>query len=326
MLPLLLAGCAAGPPDALEPPPPQVPLPPAPSVDTGRIDVAIRDLQMVDLPGHRFVVLGDGGDASANQHVVAAAVRDVCAVRRCDFALYLGDAIYPSGVTSPDDPQFREKFEIPYAELDFPFYVVTGNHDYGNGYDPLTAAHQVEYSSRSSKWRMPDLYYTVELRDLELFALDTTSLVWGDGAGQEAFFETAIASSSARWKLAFGHHPYRSNGAHGNAGAFDGRPPEALRANGAYLESAFERTFCEGVDVYFAGHDHDRQWLEPVCGVELVVSGAAARLRPVFGDNPTHFEISSLGFLYVVIDGDTLTGTFYDSSGQPDFQRTVVKP
>ena len=35
-----------------------------------------------------------------------------------------------------------------------------------------------------------------------------------------------VSQSTARWKLAFGHHPYRSNGKHGNAGAYEGLPIE----------------------------------------------------------------------------------------------------
>jgi tartrate-resistant acid phosphatase type 5 len=41
------------------------------------------------------------------------------------------DNFYDEGVDSLDDEQFQTKFELPYADIDFPFWVVLGNHDYG---------------------------------------------------------------------------------------------------------------------------------------------------------------------------------------------------
>ncbi|HET6583236.1 MAG TPA: hypothetical protein VFG69_07310, partial [Nannocystaceae bacterium] len=71
----------------------------------------------------RFVALGDAGEGNEAQFAVAAAMADVCAERGCDFALYLGDNFYDNGVTSSMDVLFEERFEVPYAALDFPFYV-----------------------------------------------------------------------------------------------------------------------------------------------------------------------------------------------------------
>src|SRR5690606_16435034 len=75
----------------------------------------------------RFLALGDGGRGNSKQYEVAAAMEGVCAAKGCDFAIYLGDNIYSDGVSSVDDSQFEEKFESPYASLDFPFYMALGN-------------------------------------------------------------------------------------------------------------------------------------------------------------------------------------------------------
>src|SRR5688572_3744110 len=80
----------------------------------------------------RFVVLGDGGEGNDAQYLVGQAMAGVCAELGCDFALYLGDNFYDTGVESVDDEQFQTKFEMPYADCDFPCYVVLGNHDYGS--------------------------------------------------------------------------------------------------------------------------------------------------------------------------------------------------
>src|SRR4051812_49371566 len=77
----------------------------------------------------RFVTLGDTGTGGKTQLAVAKAMKKVCAERGCQFALGLGDNIYEFGISGADDPQFREKFEKPYADLNFPFFMALGNHD-----------------------------------------------------------------------------------------------------------------------------------------------------------------------------------------------------
>ena len=114
----------------------------------------------------RFIALGDGGEGNDAQHIVADMAAEVCAQRGCDFALYLGDNIYDSGVDSIHDPQFDTKFEIPYQPLDFPFYVVLGNHDLGGDglgldLDPDKALYEINYSKYSDKWDMEAAYYTI---------------------------------------------------------------------------------------------------------------------------------------------------------------------
>ena len=84
----------------------------------------------------RFIAMGDGGEGNADQYAVAATVKSVCDAKDdehgpgCDFVLYLGDNFYDD-VEGVDDEQFQTKFELPYADLDLPFWVVLGNHDYG---------------------------------------------------------------------------------------------------------------------------------------------------------------------------------------------------
>src|SRR5690242_20330024 len=92
----------------------------------------VRAVQAGDPATVRFVAFGDAGAATGAQFAVAQAMADVCKARGCDFALELGDNIYPEGVRSADDPQFETKFETPYEALKMPFYVALGNHDNGS--------------------------------------------------------------------------------------------------------------------------------------------------------------------------------------------------
>ncbi len=257
----------------------------------------------------RFVALGDGGQGNAGQYAVAAGMEAVCAAKGCDFAIYLGDNIYSDGVSSVDDAQFEEKFEAPYANLAFPFYMALGNHDWGNGREGTE--HQIAYTDRSEKWTMLDHYYTHTQGDVGFFVLDSQAIKDGDIAPQEAWLAGALAASTSGWKIAYAHHPYVSNGDHGNTGGEFG--------------DFFDRNLCGKVDIYFAGHDHDLQWLQPVCETEMIVSGAAAGTRDLAGSNPTLFETATKGFLWVEIAGDTMTGVFYDSDGAELFRRVVTR-
>ncbi|WP_455222973.1 metallophosphoesterase, partial [Kaarinaea lacus] len=110
----------------------------------------------------RFVAVVDTGNGNNEQFQVARAIKEKCDQAGCDFILLLGDNIYPAGVSSVDDEQFQSKFELPYAEIDIPFYPVLGNHDYGAdgaGLEINKFFFQVEYSGKSSKWIMPAHFY-----------------------------------------------------------------------------------------------------------------------------------------------------------------------
>jgi hypothetical protein len=276
----------------------------------------------------RFVAMGDTGKGNDGQREVAAAVAQRCAQSGCDFVLLLGDNIYDNGVSSVDDDQFRTKFEEPYAAIALPFYVVLGNHDYGGngaGYEFQKGQYEVDYTQRSQKWRMPDHYYRFTQAHVEFFALDTNDQMYYRADGQKTDMQAWIAASTATWKIALGHHPYRSNGPHGNAGEYDGVPFVPI-ANGAGVKDFFEAAICGRVDAYLCGHDHSRQWLTETCnGTELAVSGAGASTTDLPGGNSTRFQASTRGFLYVRIQGRTLTAEFVSSAGAVEFTRTITK-
>jgi len=276
----------------------------------------------------RVVAVGDVGQGNAGQLAVAQAIATKCATDGCDFVQLLGDNIYPSGVTSTDDPQWQSKFEIPYASVSLPFFAVLGNHDYGGngaGNEFGKGQNEIDYTAVSTKWNLPAAYYRRTWSNVELFGLDTNMQVYGMDAAQRAdvaiWLAESAMDSSITWRIALGHHPYLSNGPHGNAGSYDGG------SGGAGVQSFMEDLVCGNVDLYLAGHDHSLQWITPTCaGTELAVSGSGASGTTLPGANPTRFQSVGLGFLYVVVDGGTLTAQFVDTSGVTLFSRTLVKP
>ncbi|MCK0153555.1 metallophosphoesterase [Alcanivorax sp. S6407] len=270
----------------------------------------------------RFIVIGDSGTGSPGQYAVGEAIAEVCqnkdeffddmAFPGCDLVVGLGDNIYESGVTSVDDPQFEEKFEKPFEPVQLPFYMVLGNHDNtayvgGDGAGNARGEFQVDYTffdgKLSERWKMPDRYYqhsagttTTNPRPLvDFFALDSNPIAGGFadpdlayayhtyGIDQRNWAVNALGSSNAVFKIAMSHHPYLSNGSHGNAGNYDGVPSELLPVLAGERWKAFmEEAVCDQADFLFAGHDHDLQVLNavPSCGrTEFVVSGAAGKTR-----------------------------------------------
>ena len=322
-----------------------------------------------------FAAIGDSGSGTSTQQEVADALATVCTSENCDFAIVLGDNFYDCGVSPVDsagnyDPQFDSKFNDVYAALDIPFYVVPGNHDYwtvdatgacdmGEAFDDERAWAQVAYSlsnyPATTNFVLPWLP-TYELTHpsgwLDLFPLDTQRILWGkddsgnDGASSMLWdkLATDISSSTANYKIAFGHHAYLSNGMHANVGVYNDITPGAsdicdpvtrtpatttAREAGACLEDYLNENVCGKVDLYIAGHDHNLQFLPSVaaCGdTEFIVSGSAGKTRPITGSNPAYFEQEAAGFAVLKICGtlgrlDALT--FYDSTGAQLYQYTT---
>jgi len=284
----------------------------------------------------RFIAMGDGGEGNDSQYAVAAAIEQVCADRGgCDFVVYLGDNFYDDGVESAMDDQFQTKFEQPYADLDLPFYPVLGNHDYGLlSFAWYKGEYEVEYSEYSDKWTMPAEYYSVSYPNIDLFMLNTTRFMWGSQiSDQQDWIDDQIAASDAPWKVAMGHHPYYSNGEHGNAGNYEGFPwPPQL--SGDDVEEVIEESLCGQVDLYLCGHDHNRQWVTPTCGpaqnpTHFIVSGAAAKTTDFAyhsGGNDVYWENDvTPGFLIVEVTADTMHTEFFDENGTMEFERDITK-
>jgi hypothetical protein len=124
--------------------------------------------------------------AASGQAGVAAAMRRYCeGPPACDFAVMLGDNIYPEGATAgadgrDDAERFRKIFEEPYSALaangpDFRIYVALGNHDWKTSREGAMA--QVRFHERTRPFYMDGIRYRVaptgDPREVEVFVLDT---------------------------------------------------------------------------------------------------------------------------------------------------------
>jgi len=284
----------------------------------------------------RFVAIGDTGEGNESQYMVGQAIAQLCAQKGCDFGMLLGDNFYDSGVSSAVDPQFQEKFELPYEDIDFPIYVALGNHDYGgNGigvdFDTKKAQYQIDYTQLSQIWKLPSKFYTFKREHAEFWGLDTnqvmTDPINGNSDPQKNWLINGVAASQATWKIAFGHHPYISNGDHGNAGSYENLEAIPLPfVTGESVKEFMEDAVCGKIDIYLSGHDHNLQWLEPKCGTEFIVSGGGSKSEDLPGDNAAYFGLPlTEGFFWGELKDDTFTGIFYDKTGKELFSKTLSK-
>ncbi len=280
----------------------------------------------------RFVAIGDTGTGSDTQKRVGQSIGNVCtALGGCDFGMLLGDNVYDSGVDSVDDALFTSYFEVPYGHLAFPWYVVLGNHDLGGDglgidLDSGKADYQVNYSQLNPKWKMPAEFYQVDLDPVWMVGLNTTDAFFSVDSSQRNTVPGWLASAPAdRWKIAFGHHPYISNGKHGNAGEYEGLPFVPI-ANGEGVKRFIEDHVCGKFDIYLSGHDHNRQDLGEKCGTTFIVSGAGAKTTDIKDrGNTTFFEADTEGFAILDMTPTTAKIQFYDENGVLEHERTITR-
>ncbi len=272
----------------------------------------------------QFIAVGDAGTGGDGQAEVAGSMARKAAQDSVSFVLVLGDNFYESGVTSIYDEQWQTKFEKMYwhPSLQVPFYAVLGNHDYRR--NPQA---QVEYTSVSKRWRMPDRYYTFvqsidDSTGIQFFCIDTsplTSRAFEEGdttdkskpAPQLRWLEAQLHRSNARWKIVMGHHMMYSGGVHGD---------------NEELTSMLEPLFIKyKVDMYLSGHDHHLELLKPMNGVHHIISGGGGKHRSVTWRDNTIYAATNLGFVsFRVSPGDVLV-EFLSREGKLGFAHLIHK-
>jgi tartrate-resistant acid phosphatase type 5 len=304
-------------------------------------------------PGRvRFFAVGDAGEGDANQpsgvapgaKAVAIGVRRACEEKGgCDFGVFLGDNIYPRGIDAIGDGSHRlfEAFVRSYAAVS-PLFFVLGNHDWGPGLIPYGASPTSERADRElavvaacPSCRGAAHFYDVTAGPLQLFAWDTNYLVHrcdiedGRAACEMDGIDAlgGVARSGAPFRVVVGHHPYFSNGSHGDAGSFEDFLSFSI-GSGSGLRKLMDDHVIGVADLYLAGHDHNLQVfagagttpetpaVDPLRGTAVLVSGAGAKrtkLRdPEDRTHQARYECDrDLGFTMVEATADELRVEIY---------------
>jgi hypothetical protein len=211
------------------------------------------------------------------------------------------------------------------SQLQCPWYVVLGNHDYRGA-----PSAEIAYSNISPRWKLPSKYFKEQFsaggnESVEMFFMDSNpyqkdllragssypELNALDTVSQNGWIESGLRNSSADWKLVIGHHPLYTCGVRKNQ-------PQYMRK----FEGLFNETH---VDAYFCGHEHDLQVHKPEGSVTYFVSGGGGSKRAI--QTPfafTHFAQSSLGFMVVEITSGKMTVTSYNENGQVLHVESIV--
>jgi tartrate-resistant acid phosphatase type 5 len=277
-----------------------------------------------------FLVLGDWGrQGELDQREVAAQMGIAAQNLSARFIISVGDNFYEDGVASTTDGHWKKSFEEVYTapSLQVPWNVILGNHDYHADCDA-----QIAYSKMSARWRMPARYY-VQSHSLDdnttadFFYLDTTPMIKvyrksgfegkvhenvasQDVPKQLAWFKSALAASTAQWKIVFAHHPIYSGGEHGDQ-------PEMI-------ESVLPLLQEHNVHAYFNGHDHDLQHLR-AGDINLFCTGAGSSVRPTKEIEYTKFAESRSGFTTVSLRPDKMDIGMIDYRGNVVYSTSVLR-
>ncbi|MFT5760180.1 MAG: tartrate-resistant acid phosphatase type 5 [Alteromonadaceae bacterium] len=259
---------------------------------------------------------------------VGQAMAKLCSKRDCDFAIQLGDNIYPDGADADDGKDDQKRMDDlilkPLKPLlqqspELVIYSALGNHDWKSSRKGV--ALQTQWMAKQANFHMDGRgYYRYTIgepgNDIEFFVLDTNLLLSGqtfyevplaaDGSEQaldEAmlkgiaelevhdahegplnaedkvqikWLKAGLASSTAKWKMVYGHHILWSIGG-------------TKYSEGHVLRTLLMPTLCQYADAYIAGHEHDLELLTDDCStypeigqrepLPLIISGAASKMR-----------------------------------------------
>lgn len=277
--------------------------------------------------GLNFVVIGDWGrNGEKDQADVARQMAAAAGDMRAKFVLAVGDNFYEDGVASVEDPQWETSFEKVYSapSLQVPWYAVLGNHDYH-----LDCEAQIAYSKTSKRWTMPAHYFTrIEQIDaantVEFFFLDTMPMAtfdndeahyrdkvpWHDVPRQMSWLASALAASTAPWKIVVGHHPIYSGGHHGDTPFL--------------VEHVLPLLQKHEVQAFINGHDHDLQHLQ-AGSVNLFCSGGGSKPRDTNNTSHTKFARGCSGFMAVALQPDRMNIRMIDDQGNLLYSAAVPR-
>lgn len=267
---------------------------------------------MYKLPGNGSVI------AATGQMPVASAMKTYCGHQRCDFAVMLGDNIYPDGAmaNADDARRFRDLFTIPYGALvegreNFRIYGVLGNHDWHTSRAGAMA--QVRFLETTTPFFMNGLFYRVAPAaaqgEVEIFALDTEVLLAGTTVREAVLAEDASEVETDEIEQL---EPWAAPQNEAERNMIEwleaaltnskarwkiviGHHPLWSTAGSKFQQAKSLRrlilpVLCRYADMYIAGHEHTLEvhtdnCTEALPGTDVtplpqVVSGSASKMRP----------------------------------------------
>jgi len=181
-----------------------------------------------------------------------------------DFALHLGDVIYPKGLHA----HYSSGFFRPFGDLlrGAPVYAVLGNHDVMNARGQQILAN---FELPENELTGDERCYSFAWGSVRVIALDCNQFLAQERFQEDfpsaRFLRQELQRCSEPWVVVASHYPIRSASRQGNDGALE-----------AAMLPVLEQW---GVDLYLSGHDHCYQRFGPNerFPVPLVVSGGGGK-------------------------------------------------
>jgi hypothetical protein len=239
---------------------------------------------------------------------VGLAMADVCREKSCQFAIQLGDNIYPDGAGANDDKDDQKRMnDLILAPLKPLFdekpnlivYSALGNHDWKTSRQGVSL--QTQWMANQKNFTLGEQGYYKYTQgdkgnDVEFFVLDTNMLLSGQTFhevplnidGSEGDLITALNDGSAEEELAEAHElPIKGEDEQQISWLASGLAKSTAKwkvvyghhilwsiggtkySEGHVLRKLLLPTLCQYADAYIAGHEHDLELITDDCSQYL---------------------------------------------------------
>ena len=248
-----------------------------------------------------FLAFGDSGLGTPPQRDIAAAMD----AEQPDLVIHVGDIAYEDGTFDQFTANYFEYYWTIMRRA--PFFPVPGNHEYNLGPAlPYLALNRLPEDTVPAQDR--GRYYSYDWGGIHFVALDSNLLAAGYSADAmlDWLEQDLVASSAARWRIAYFHHlPYP---------IFHHLTDPICAAARDRIVPILER---HAVQLVLVGHEHTYQRSktlragEPVTSgpatVYVVTGGGGGTLHPVVSAPFLEYEASVYHYLRVEVDATQIT-------------------
>ncbi len=230
----------------------------------------VRSRFFTNLPADRpcsFIVFGDSGKAHREQYLLAQQMLDIFLdeSRKLDFILHTGDVVYPDG----ERHLYKNRFFGPYRNLieTIPLFPCIGNHDL----PAVDTYRDIFVLPENGPPSAPaEDNYWLDYGPVRIAALNTEVSEQEMADVQAPWLRDVLSAPGPIWRFVLLHRPPYTAGKY--------QDNVSIKRT---LVPIFEQT---GVDVVFAGHDHNYQHLAPpptivdASPVRYVINGAGGHV------------------------------------------------
>lgn len=194
-----------------------------------------------------FFLYGDSRSGEDKHQKIIELIRAAHIQDPGRFIVHTGDMV----TNGYEEWRWQEKFFRPIGDLfaSLPILPTLGNHE----------LNQVQYFNYF-QMETPHSYYARRYGDVEFFSINS-NIDYAPESPQYKWLQTALAESTALWKIAFLHHPPYS--------CAKQRKPGDLKVR-EHLVPLFERS---AVSLVLLGHDHLYGKTRDINGVRYITSG-----------------------------------------------------